>query len=430
MSGDGAYPPTEHVDLLIIGGGPAGMAAAIRAREAGLESILLVERDYGGLGGILNQCIHSGFGLDIFGEELTGPEYAERYITRLRELGITICLGTMVLDLTADKAATVVGEDGLRIVKAKAVVLATGCRERPRGALNIPGSRPAGVFTAGTAQKFVNLDGYMPGREAVVLGSGDIGLIMARRMTLEGATVKAVVELLPYSSGLRRNIVQCLDDFGIPLLLSHTVTRVIGRPRLSAVEIMEVDAGRVPVPGTEKIIPCDTLLLSVGLIPENEIARAAGVEISPRTGGAVVGESLQTSIEGIFACGNALHVNDLADFASREGMRAGASAAKYVGGEATALRGIPVRPGRGVRYCVPFFVDRGQIADVLEISLRVDAVYRDQSLVVRFDGERVFQKRARIHTPGEMERIPLKKALFNDHPNIEEISVGVEEAQA
>ena len=321
----------ERCELVIIGGGPAGLAAAVAARERGVEDILILERERE-LGGILNQCIHAGFGLHTFQEELTGPEYAGRYVRQVRELGIPFLLDTMVLELSADRVVTAVSrERGLFQLQAGAVILAMGCRERARGSLNIPGFRPAGIYSAGTAQRLVNREGLLPGREVVILGSGDIGLIMARRMTLEGAHVQAVAELMPYSGGLKRNIVQCLDDFGIPLLLSHTVVDIQGRERVSGVTLAQVDANRRPIPGTEKRYDCDTLLLSVGLVPENELSRGAGVDLSPVTNGPVVDESLETSVPGVFACGNVLHVHDLVDFVSQEAAHAGRAAARYLG---------------------------------------------------------------------------------------------------
>ena len=319
----------KNVDIAIIGGGPAGLAAAVGAKRAGAGSILILERE-AHLGGILNQCIHNGFGLHRFKEELTGPEYAARYVQQVMELKIPYVLYTMVLDISPDKKITAVNRNGVLIIDAKAIILAMGCRERPRGAIKIPGSRPVGVYTAGTVQKFVNIDGYMPGKKVVVLGSGDIGLIMARRMTFEGARVLAVVEILPYSSGLKRNIVQCLDDFGIPLKLSHTVTEICGKERLEGVKIAQVDENKKPILHTEEYIPCDTLLLSVGLIPENELSEKAGIKISSITSGPIVNESLQTNIDGIFACGNVLHVHELVDFVSEESEAAGSAAAAYV----------------------------------------------------------------------------------------------------
>ncbi len=415
----------EKRELAIIGGGPAGMAAAQGAYEEGVRDIVILERDYKSLGGILNQCVHNGFGLHRFREDLTGPEYAERDIAKLRELGIEASLGTMVLEVSPNRVVTAVSEDGVRQIAAGAIVLAMGCRERPRGALNLPGTRPAGVLTAGTAQKFVNLDGYLPGREAVILGSGDIGLIMARRLTLEGAKVKAVAELMPYSGGLKRNIVQCLDDFGIPLLLSHTVTQIYGKDRVEGVDIAEVDDRLRPIPGTSKHYPCDTLLLSVGLLPENELSKTAGVELSPVTGGAVVGESLQTSVPGIFACGNVLHVHDLVDFVSAESRLAGRNAAKFVKGKDYKRDGIPVRTGNGVRYSVPFSVNPANLDEDLDLRFRVGEVYREHGLAVYFDRERVLHRQARILAPGEMETVRLERSWFA-HPDTREIRIAVE----
>ena len=395
-------------DIVIVGGGPAGLAAALEARREAPESkIVILERDRA-LGGILQQCIHNGFGLHFFGEELTGPEYVERFIRKLEGTGIEVWLDTMVLEISAEREVTCVSaERGLTTLQAGAVVLAMGCRERPRGALGIPGTRPAGVYTAGTAQRLTNMDGYLPGKRVVILGSGDIGLIMARRMTWEGAKVELVAEIMPYSSGLKRNIVQCLEDNDIPLLFNHTVTRVHGRERVEGVTISEVDpATRLPLRGSARFVPCDTLLLSVGLIPENELSKGAGVVLDNVTGGAVVDEHRQTSVPGIFACGNVLHVHDLVDNVSAEAMIAGAAAARYALSGAEHARQYAVSTGRGVRYAVPQRVNAGT-EGTLDIYFRVGNVYRGETLEVACGDEVLFSRKKNIMTPGEMEKVTI-----------------------
>ena len=399
----------KHVKLAIIGGGPAGLAAAAAARRSGVEDILIIERD-SRLGGILNQCIHAGFGLHTFGQELSGPEYAQRFIDQVTELNIPCLLDTMVLDLSEERILTVTSRaEGLQQIKADAVILAMGCRERPRGALNIPGTRPAGVWSAGTAQRLVNMEGVMPGREVVILGSGDIGLIMARRMTMEGAKVHAVAEVMPYSGGLKRNIVQCLDDFDIPLFLSTTVVEIHGRKKLEGVTLAQVDERRRPIPGTERYIPCDTLLLSVGLLPENELSAGANVALSPITGGPVVKEDLSTSIPGVFACGNVLHVHDLVDFVSQEAALAGEAAARYLSAGEAQADTISLLAEGGVRYTVPQYIHRSTEENVT-VRFRVGQPYRNAAVCVYVNGQLLRRIPKRVLAPGEMEKVILRPA--------------------
>ena len=455
----------ENYEIIIIGGGPAGLAAAVAAYDSGIKSVLVLERDHE-LGGILNQCIHNGFGLHTFREELTGPEYASRYIEEVKKRNIEFRLDTMVLEIHRDKTIQAVNKtDGLFELQANAIILAMGCRERARGSLNIPGYRPAGVFSAGTAQRLVNMENYMPGKEVVILGSGDIGLIMARRMTLEGAKVKLVAELMPYSGGLKRNIVQCLDDYGIPLKLSHTVIEIHGKERLTGVTIAEVDQKGKPIAGTEEYYSCDTLLLSVGLIPENELSKGAGVELDQTTNGPIVNESLETNVEGIFACGNVLHVHDLVDYVSQEATQAGKNAATYVShlrnqdkitetsesaessksielaevaeryesakrmkDSKSSIMGIPIISGPGVRYTVPKTIRIEHMQDELIVRFRVANVYRNCYISAYLDGERIQHKKRPVLAPGEMEDVKLSKVALSKNPNLSNIIIQVEEA--
>jgi thioredoxin reductase len=420
--------------IIVIGGGPAGLSAAISAKKSGCDNILILERDVR-LGGILNQCIHNGFGLHTFKEELTGPEYANRYINKALELKIPYKLNTMVMDIsvdskTDDKIVTYMNhEEGVVHAKAKAVILAMGCRERPRGALAIPGTRPAGIYTAGTAQRLVNIDGLMPGRKVVILGSGDIGLIMARRMTLEGAEVKLVAEIMPFSGGLKRNIVQCLDDFNIPLKLSHTVVDIKGKERVEGVTIAKVDEKMKPIPGTEEDIECDTLLLSVGLIPENELSTKAGVNLG-RTNGPIVNDNLETNVPGVFACGNVLHVHDLVDYVSEEAANAGKHAAAYVQrGEIASGRKITVQAGDGVTYTVPSIINADNMDDQLIVRFRVRNIYQKSQIGVYLNDIEINKRKKRIFAPGEMEEIIIKKTDLDDATDQGTLRIQIEQAQ-
>ncbi len=423
----------RQVEIAIIGGGPAGLAAAVAATKSGVSDILILERDKE-LGGILNQCIHNGFGLHTFKEELTGPEYAARFIKMVQELNIPFELETMVLSIAegqqGKKVLTLMNrKEGLFYIEAKAVILAMGCRERPRGALNIPGYRPAGIYCAGTAQRYVNIEGRMPGKEVVILGSGDIGLIMARRMTLEGAKVKVVAELMPYSGGLKRNIVQCLDDFGIPLKLSHTVVDIDGKDRVKGVTLARVDEKSKPILGTEEYISCDTLLLSCGLIPENELSVGLGVELNPVTNGPVVNESLETNIPGVFACGNVLHVHDLVDYVSEEAGKAGEHAADYVNRltEVTEDKEISIIAKDGVRYTVPSKLRPVCMEELLTIRFRVGQVYKNASVAVCFGDNCVRKIKRPVLAPGEMEQITLKRADILAEENLAAITIRIEQ---
>ena len=409
-------------DLIIIGGGPAGLAAAVSAYDNGVKNLLVIERE-DSLGGILNQCIHNGFGLQRFKESLTGPEYAGRFIKEVEARNIKVLTSTTVLSLSNDKVLTVMNsKNGVFKLSAKAVVLAMGCRERSRGALNIPGTRPQGIFSAGTAQKLVNMKGYLPGKKVVILGSGDIGLIMARRMTLEGASVQAVIEIMPFSSGLKRNIVQCLDDFNIPLYLNHTITKVYGDKKVTGVEVSKVDERRNPIKGTETYFDCDTVLFSVGLIPENELSKDAGVELSPRTKGAVVYENRETNIDGVFACGNVLQVHDLVDFVSEEAELTGKAVSEYLKNGSKVRDVIEINNGKNVTYTLPQKVDRN-IENFVKVFFRVSSALKDCTITAESDGKVIFSKAKKIVVPGEMENVILPAKVLKEAGKSIEIKV-------
>lgn len=413
-----------NYDVVIIGGGPAGLACALSIFKRGIHSVLIIERD-DVLGGILNQCIHNGFGLHTFKQELTGPEYAYKYIQKIKENNISYKLNTTVININKDKEVTYISKsEGLKTIKAKAIVLAMGSRERSRGALNIPGYRPAGIYSAGCAQKLLNIDGYKVGNEVVILGSGDIGLIMARRMTLEGAKVRCVAEVMPYSGGLKRNIVQCLNDFNIPLLLSHTVIDIKGKERVEAVVIAQVDKDKKPIKGTEKEYKCDTLLLSVGLLPENELSKMANVSLSNITGGPLVYDNLETNIDGIFACGNVLHIHDLVDYVSKEADAAGKGVFNYLKGKRSHNNLIKIINGQGIRYVVPYLACFDNLDTDLSISFRVNNIYENKYLVVLKDDLEIKKIKKRILSPGEMEQLVLPKGTLKD---VKEITISLKD---
>ncbi len=414
----------KEYELVVIGGGPAGLGAAIKAKKEGLKNILVIERD-NELGGILQQCIHNGFGLHLFKEELTGPEYAERFIVELKENDIEYKLDTMVLDLT-DKIVTFINTiEGLVSVKAKSIILAMGCRERTRGALNIPGSRPVGVYNAGMAQKLINIDGYNVGKKVIILGSGDIGMIMARRLVLEGSEVIGVLARGSYAAGLSRNVVQCLNDFDIPLMLQHTIIKINGKERVESVVVVETDENKSPIPGTEKTYECDTVLLSVGLIPENELSNNIGIEMDRKTGGPVVDNYMETSVEGIFACGNVLHVHDIVDFVTEESEKAAVGAAKYIKNGKVQSEFVDTIPGKGVYYVVPQKIRKDNLEGKIELLMRVDDIYENTKLVLKSKGNKIGEFKKRYMMPSEMVKIQMDSQILAEE-NLSELIVEIE----
>ncbi len=416
----------REIDLVIIGGGPAGLSASISAYKEGHRNMVILERN-DCLGGILNQCIHNGFGLHYFKEELTGPEYSRRLIDEVQSYKIPIELNCMVTNIDKNKIITILSEKGLEKIKAKAIILAMGCRERPRGAINIPGDRGSGIYSAGTAQELVNMKGYKVGNKAVILGSGDIGLIMARRLTFEGTKVEEVVELMPYSSGLTRNIVQCLEDFNIPISYNSTITRIVGKERVEGVYVAEVDENKVPILNTERFIECDTLLMSVGLIPENELSHNLDINISTITSGAIVDNSYETNVKGIFSCGNVLHVHDLVDNVTLESFEAGKNAVKYINKGEIEKDLVKLEPKNGIRYAVPQFIDNNNINDDIDIKFRVFKVFKNSYVQVKINGEEVLNKKHLVVTPGEMEKIKIKKEIIKKFNKIESIEISIKE---